>query len=348
MPLAAVCTCCQAPTPRRSRFSRFNDKSRIYSDASTFTPPRAEYATPIRQRRLLSYLTSSVPASIATTTALPAAVRPRFKRLRTKIVEPPPIEEKFPHDQTQSPLLGKMPFEVRQMIFRYALGREGWGGRALHLDTVLNSCDAPACKERKSDLPRQRRHDCSRCNNETGDKDIRKMILQGSMHLSALLRTCRKAYAETVAILYGHNTFLFHNAPDITLFLRSLPSTHLPLLHSIQLFAYIPTPISEVSPRICSFYVPDIYTWRVCCSALARLPNLKELIICLGMIHARKSMDHWIYPGVKQEANAAADRVLDCLKMIDRPMIFRVKIKRPWGESVGQLVGWAPFEFEVL
>jgi hypothetical protein len=115
--------------------------------------------------------------------------------------------------QSKSPLFSQLPYEIRALIFEYALSyTEGVyfsfdTGRA-RFKTIKSGPFAPGVAA-PSDLSASRRKACS------------------------LIRTCRRIYTEALPILYAKSKFVFSEASTFVGFTHIIRKTHLQHVRSV-------------------------------------------------------------------------------------------------------------------
>ena len=160
-------------------------------------------------------------------------------------------------------LLGRLPYELRHMVYVYAVG-----------DCTLHITHVPA----------QRR--MGHTNDHRYDDDV---SYQSPHHPCngkvALLRTCRQIYIEASHILYATNTFsviagLYRNGdyPNTKAFSYFFPTIRPERLATISSIAIECWSSEMVSMR----HACDSKHWRFLCNTMAtRMPGLKQLKIQL-------------------------------------------------------------------
>ncbi|KAF1957031.1 hypothetical protein CC80DRAFT_504127 [Byssothecium circinans] len=136
------------------------------------------------------------------------------------------VEEQRIVDQLGTCQLWKLPFEVRQQVWKYAVG-----GNHIHimrrkgrLGNVYCSADDPTDPIRR-DL-------CLSTRDENGC--YIPTAWPRDTYPLALLSICRQIYTETVGLLYTHNTFAFDEPDTVQLFYQTVLPSRSRLIKSIH------------------------------------------------------------------------------------------------------------------
>ncbi|KAJ4356760.1 uncharacterized protein N0V89_004796 [Didymosphaeria variabile] len=161
----------------------------------------------------------------------------KFNRRNTLSTEKPgggKVKEILSHhkrtsSQHLSPLFAKLPYEIRTRIFQQALFDTG----AVFIDTV------PITSHRGS-LHKLRVRACElELGTPPGLGDLYKVspshLMRKSRVDTALLRTCRLVYKETLPMLYAQTRFVFKDPRHLVAFSHSIPRTHFEHIRSIRL-----------------------------------------------------------------------------------------------------------------
>ena len=151
-----------------------------------------------------------------------------------------------PVHQSQSSLLGRLPLEIRELIFQYALVP---GPRFTHPFVT--------CRGRLD-------HYLCNCVTVHSNRAASSLIFSNPLHL---LLTCRHAYIEGIVTLYKHNTFCFGDGETLRSFSARTPSYNLDLIRSMQL-PWARTYLKQSKAR------DDV---NIIWYALDRMPNLREV-----------------------------------------------------------------------
>ncbi|KAL8725490.1 MAG: hypothetical protein Q9166_007310 [cf. Caloplaca sp. 2 TL-2023] len=138
-------------------------------------------------------------------------------------------------DQLQSLFFGRLPLEVRDLVYRFYLTPDGL---PLHLfrrtDKRLGHCFCTFGPESHSHMPQV----------EWGYQDLSRTRAWRvydnprppySNHLLPLLKTCRRAYSEGLPILYTSNTFCFQDITTLRYFAGTVLPQRLRQINAIQL-----------------------------------------------------------------------------------------------------------------
>lgn len=201
---------------------------------STLSP----FPTPICRRRRTSL--SSTSSKVFSPSSFPYLLQPR----------------RF-HPQHQSPLFARLPPELRHHIFTLALG-----GHRFHIEYTVDATSRPAPRIRLAEClgspalpcppvsPRAYRSQRTPLDwraeqrrivsGERRAHDLRAhrwctvpWAVRRPQHL-ALLRTCRAAYVEARAVLYGANVFAVDRPLHLGLWARGVPVGALELVRRVE------------------------------------------------------------------------------------------------------------------
>ncbi|KAF4630280.1 hypothetical protein G7Y89_g7855 [Cudoniella acicularis] len=177
-----------------------------------------------------------------------------------------PSPSKITNNQDDCLLLTKLPLEIRQQIYREAIG-----GYVFHIYFV----DA----YRRMANTRCKHSDPKIC----GKKECRSLFKQkgardpwGASDLMALLKSCRIIYSEAIEILYKSNVFEFNNIEDVLRLSMTILPERMKLItannvlwkiHNFHLTYQSSTPWLDCrAPESCSCIRPWIhYIWLMRC-----------------------------------------------------------------------------------
>jgi len=189
-------------------------------------------------------------------------------------------------DQSMSPFLGKLPFELRQIIYEEVLAG-GDDGRVVHIIRKHKRLGHWRC--RIQDGLKLCETQSLRCISGwlaykarvwTADKAGR-LELRTDDGLLPLLRTCRAIYSEAIKILYSKNIFHFYDPGDIRYFARAILPQRLGTIQSI---------IMDWEERFSIFNPENMdplqddaewYAWRDTWRIISSMQGLKEVRVRL-------------------------------------------------------------------
>lgn len=256
-------------------------------------------------------------------------------------------------DQSQSRLLSTLPTEIRQAIWRHAVG-----GQLLHLTRVPNRLVALECAQPK-DLTKDLetlRHDCwcmTRIGALRGTIPRVYRAKNGAQptrpaNLLPLLQTCRLVYAEAVSTLYQDNIFDIDHLDTLLYMKRCILPQRLRQITRLNFSWDFSQPVYPDSPRH--------KTWCEACDVLSSLSRLQELTIhltgtfdvtseyyeskswvplldALKQVKATRRYDVYI-PWSEEECSRAAAENDFPFTLVSRPQKPLTPRKTPKGESV--------------
>lgn len=195
------------------------------------------------------------------------------KRFRRAISPPPPggpsTRSQILPFQAQSSLLTKLPAEVRQMIWKEALG-----GQVLHI-----------VRKKKNKVRHKVR------TRPVFIWDFKELDLYGedrilaNWSLVSLLLTCRQVYNETIDILYMANTFHIEH-PWTFLFLYEIVLPHRwESIRKLELTWTFLHCWHVGSSRLyaCESGPEDYNTWEVVCSKIMEMTSLDSFVLILDI-----------------------------------------------------------------
>ncbi|KAJ5256503.1 hypothetical protein N7505_011654 [Penicillium chrysogenum] len=243
-------------------------------------------------------------------------------------------------EQTQSPLFGCLPTEIRLLIWEHYLCsrmlhitaqyiRRKWRRDKRQVIGVLCviprnfcSCSHHHCQAR---IVARDYYTGKRRKRNLYFDDISYSMEHVSetrrVDFTPLLQSCRRVYSEIVDIMFQNNTFHFHDWQTIIDFSHTLLPHRLGMIRILQLsFPYLD---------------PCFTGWNTCCQILAtKLPGLKTLTIRLHAPYRK--------------------RLVDCLMplyQIQQPAVFTVVVTilglHPQWEVLTRFVD-APFRIELV
>ncbi|ORY15420.1 hypothetical protein BCR34DRAFT_585068 [Clohesyomyces aquaticus] len=233
-------------------------------------------------------------------------------------------------DQSERSRLMQLPLELRQMIWRHALG-----DRTMHIILKPHKVGHMVCK-----APDPDDNGCQLGYNAHGlyreccwgTVDFANMWSPTSGadeptdgDITPLLRTCRQIYSESINFLYSTNTFSFNDLDCIRYFSATILPSRFSLLRSLSLAWQFTWPIYDpIAQRLLlsnpALYPPeDEATWEETWRIISTLPNLEYL---------RADLLH--FDGFRDNGE---DMVLKPLWKVTRPKRFVVSVS--WkGEEV--------------
>jgi hypothetical protein len=182
------------------------------------------------------------------------------------------------YDQSASLLFARLPIEVRRLIWTNVLG-----GNLLHIARAPKRLIAIACVGTADPQSATRKHNCWGWTSNPLIQSRTPGFYLGPFddspakpaNLLPLLQSCRKAYTESISILYQDNVFDLNHIDTLFYLQRSVLPQRLAEIHSLNLSWNFTYPIA-ISP------VPyNLATWAEACGVLASLPELQTLRVRL-------------------------------------------------------------------
>lgn len=270
----------------------------------------------------------------------PLACRSREHRLsipvslREKELSCPGSQRGKTFDQTQSPLM-RLPFELRQMVYRYVLGDSTMHmilkeQKLGHLRCKAES--ALACPLGYNGLTLSR--EC--CWGTVDSANIwapqsgnRNEPTDGG--IIPLLRSCRQIYSESIAFLYSTNAFSFSDLDCLRYFSCTILPERLALIQNLDIEWCMAWPIYDPIAQQLLRTSPPLYppydeaTWEATWQIIAEMPNLRFVRVSL------------LYFANFRDAACEAN-MLAPLRKVTRPEKFEVHVS--WD---GDEVRDAPF-----
>lgn len=208
----------------------------------------------------------------------------RFRRAGSSL---PPQDRRALSGSSHAGLFGKLPYEIRYMIYVHALN-----GDLLHVTNAASQ--TKLCYH-----DHQGSHSSLRHYHPVEDPS--------PSHKIYLLKTCRQIYVEASPVLYSTNTFgIFgdHNLPVFCAFSLSIRQDYLVLIRSIRINCqadkYISGVLGRLPPRDNNF----LQDWRQAWEILStRMPGLKDLKVRLMKIYYPpldlSLEEEWVKPMLK-------------------------------------------------
>ncbi|KAL2010442.1 hypothetical protein VTN00DRAFT_6249 [Thermoascus crustaceus] len=201
-------------------------------------------------------------------------VRPNTKFRRAISPAPTPssrsTRSQFLTFQAQSPLLAKIPPEIRRMIWEAAIG-----GQVVHI-----------VRKKKKKL----RHKIHRLPSFIWDfkeSDLYgKDDVVGEWSMVSLLRTSRQVYNETVDLLYETNTFHVEHPWTFIFLYETLLPQRWQLIRELELtWTFMHCWHESLASQLYhSDYTPhDINTWNVVCAMIKRMTSLRSFVLTLNI-----------------------------------------------------------------
>jgi hypothetical protein len=138
-------------------------------------------------------------------------------------------------------------------------------------------------------------------------------------NLLPLPQTCRFIYAEAITLLYTDNTFDVDHVYTLFYLERSILTQRLSEIRCLN-FSWRFKRYLRAAPRP----PDDLGTWQEACAALAKLAGLRELTVHLSGTFG---------PTQKPEALQDWLSVLEALKIIQLPNLYKYEVMLPWSEQ---------------
>ena len=194
-----------------------------------------------------------------------------------------------PTTNAKSQLLSKLPLEIRQKIYTYALGTN-----LVHLVLTPHRVAHIICtKSTATDFERE----CC--------PSARGCFVPGSIEIAPsdinvrLLRTCRQVYAEVVQILYSTNTFDVDDLSAFNHFAAIAPPVGLSSIRSLHLHwinAYPPLEFIETQSPVEAPYDDTTYLrfWQTTANRMPALRELRLAINDLWDLRGLSMKDPWV------------------------------------------------------
>ncbi|KAL2863740.1 uncharacterized protein BJX67DRAFT_384434 [Aspergillus lucknowensis] len=262
---------------------------RLVSELNPPSPPVP--ALPHRKRAL----TPPLPPQAASSSWL------RFRK-------PKPQET---YDQSQSSFLMKLPFEIRQIIYRELLAPPG---SRLHISTRYkkrtNYLTSVCCYEHRDDLLPWNHRCWVRKRNAEGKNKKYPVFFQHTkrgrvrVYLS-ILRCCRTVYAESITLLYTATTFSVRSDSAICDLARVIRPHRLQMIRSLQFDTC--AIITAFTSTVYAYLVPSWpfnapATWKEAWDVIGSMTGLQTLHVSLtaNMAWERRVTIPWIVEPMKR------------------------------------------------
>ncbi|KAF2735276.1 hypothetical protein EJ04DRAFT_511840 [Polyplosphaeria fusca] len=197
-------------------------------------------------------------------------------------------------EQTGTSALFNLPYEVRDLIWTYAVG-----GHDIHIVRRRGRLGNVYCAA-EHPLPPDFRDLCCLSRDQEGyylptawPRDLKPL---------GLALTCRQIYSETIDKLYALNTFSFDRYGVLEDFFPTLLPHRRDLVASVN-FSWnfntgVPDPRFSSSTRFCQLYQPNnnsIEAWASCITILNALPGLRSLTVTPAFAAAATAYRHSRY-----------------------------------------------------
>ncbi|KAL1639579.1 hypothetical protein SLS58_007779 [Diplodia intermedia] len=259
--------------------------------------------------------------------------------------------------QTQSPFFTKLPGELRNLIYEFAM-------RPRNPEAVMHVAHDYTLKPLKLVGTK---HRCCHCTSTERDlvgfmhpcwADIGRPLWKDN--LLALPLTCRMAYVESIDALYKYNTFDLRYTDLLSWLPTALPWIHASRLHSlnslslsaIMEFPIRPQAFTEVDTIWASWKGLSRTTyWTESCRALEGLKGLRDLRITIQFWHPSDDLPFaqmMPFPRVLPD-----DESLYWLLFPLQRVMLDVKVRRfvvaldmEVGSDVREMLGPVPFQIE--
>ncbi|OCK85746.1 hypothetical protein K432DRAFT_286133 [Lepidopterella palustris CBS 459.81] len=279
---------------------------------------RADAPPPLPQARKRSLsLSGSSPAPITRKEGL------AFHRRR--------VEQKF-LDQLQSPLFGKLPTEIRLMIWEHVVGNSHI--HVVRMPKKLCHVNCKSATNNNSHVP----HVCS-CTWRRKILDTTDCVVSSKTpdHLLSLLKSCRRSYSEAIDILYKCNIFDINYLDTLNYLNTTILRQRWDQIQSLHLtwnFNAILWRIPSDNTKSDIFDAPfSKAAWYHTCHIISGMKGLKNLLVIVLFSHPLSLNS--IYPSFD---TPYYPEVLKALMPISVPGTFDVYV--PWSNNaVEKLVG---------
>jgi len=196
-----------------------------------------------------------------------------------------------PASNASSPLLCKIPIEIRREIYGYVLGQQ-----VIHILLVPRRirhicCTSPTITDFTRD-----------CCPHPGMSPVPQHVpIPPSRIAVAILRTCRQIYTEALPVLYGSNTFDINDLSAFVFLAAAIPPKGLASIRFLHVLWFAEFPPLRGESSKSAFEAPfDDATFMQFWTVLAtRMPALRELrmathhSIWTGTIDMK---DEWVQP----------------------------------------------------
>ncbi|KAF2276811.1 uncharacterized protein EI97DRAFT_433042 [Westerdykella ornata] len=188
------------------------------------------------------------------------------------------------HNQRQSSFFGKLPYELRVMVYEYLVEK----GETVHLTLGAKKrkyghflCEERELEEIVALLERadMSHRDCGCKVLVGGSNDCRKL----EDGIFAMMQTCRRGYLETMPYLYTPHTFSFLHITHLLHLPSRLPAVRLDSIRTVRLRWTIRTlPFLKRSISSKRYAYPeDTANWVNGWEILANMQGLRDLFVTL-------------------------------------------------------------------
>lgn len=181
-------------------------------------------------------------------------------------------------NQDQSILFARLPLELRIIVYEFALG-----GGMLHVVQKRKRLAHFECRE--ADPSSSHHHyNCRVAVGANGLYRGRKAGLgldRSNADKTALLRTCRRVYSESIDILYSKNTFNFRRVDELIYISQTILPQRYNTIRSAQLTRTVPVSARVMDPKDASFSRNDQGVWEQACRILGRMEALEDLKVTI-------------------------------------------------------------------
>jgi hypothetical protein len=178
-------------------------------------------------------------------------------------------------DQSQSPLVARLPLEIRQLIWTEVLG-----GRFLHIVYAHKTLMAIECVEDFGPELETVQHGCWG-KSVVGIGGFSSGVYHWPLrdhpakptNLLPLIQTCRIIYTEAMPVLYESNVFDFKHLDTLLYLNRTVLSQRLRQIRVLNLSWHLRHGVTEYDPP------NDFTSWRETCLVLATFTGLQDLSV---------------------------------------------------------------------
>ncbi|KAJ5058595.1 hypothetical protein J3E74DRAFT_7577 [Bipolaris maydis] len=217
---------------------------------------------------------SRMPFSLKSSAPDPATtIRPRKSRLgSTTTFEPNAGLDARTLAQGQSLFFARLPIELRRMVYEFVMGEQ-----VVHLTLSQKRWFGHCICQCETDGPRKGKQQCS-CRVLVGGKKGARLDGGGA----ALVRTCRRIYAEAIPHLYRTHTFSLLHITHLLYLPSSVPQLRLNMIRTLHLrWAIRALPYLRRGPSSRVAYREDTANWERGWAIIAGMQGLRELYVVL-------------------------------------------------------------------
>ncbi|KAF2728671.1 hypothetical protein EJ04DRAFT_90986 [Polyplosphaeria fusca] len=194
------------------------------------------------------------------------------------------------HDQMQSPLVGRLPKELRIVIYEIVLGDD----RLTHIDPYrdnsedrLERAGHRRCVEEDSLFPTWQ-HCCFAPWSLWGTKCLSNRHPSND-HLTSLLKTCRLIYVEAVDSLYKCNTFSFKGARGVLAICDLIPPPQWLMIRHVHMSTKFFLPLDFLTSER-DLPPENLERWRKACISIGKC-SLRSLVLELTVLDMLEHYD---------------------------------------------------------